>query len=166
MLCAYCCACGTVPLPVRTSYALRTQVDASGREKKRIKSDIIVLQITDVKDYVINDVLGPLVRKAMSRKRKKLPISVKAPIMRRLYQDLFTEDLIVEDSKVANLFGEWARRNFKLGSYAVMCSPVTITQDVISKTSTNVIIQFSYKVYNGFGVLQWPRTPGKQQLLV
>jgi hypothetical protein len=127
-------------------------------EKECIESPpLVVLTTAEVRDYVMNDVLGPLIRAGISRKRKNLPVRIKAPLMRKIYQNLFVDHLLVDEEKIRSLFGEWCRKDFKLGSYATLCGPINITQDVISSTSTNVIIQFHYKVFNGYGTLQWPR---------
>jgi len=100
--------------------------------------------------------LVPHIHKVMSRKRRSLPVNLKHPIMRVMYNKLFKEDLLVDNEKIKVLFGVWHRKNYKLGSYALICGPVQFMQDVISNTSTNLCISFHYKVYNSYDVLQWP----------
>ena len=107
----------------------------------------------------MDDILGPSIHKAMSRKRRELPVTVSAKILRDFYVGLFQwGDLVCDMKHVLAMFGHWHRKAFERGSYALMCGPISITQQVISRTTTNVKISFFYKVYNAVGVLQWPLT--------
>jgi len=110
----------------------------------------------DVRDHVMNDLLGGLMHKAMIRSRRALPVKIKVPIMRVLYNNLFKNDLLVDPAAIKALFGGWCRKTYRVDSYALLCGPIVFSQDVISSTSTNLCLSFHYKVYNGAGVLQWP----------
>ncbi|KAL6069210.1 hypothetical protein QOT17_007747 [Balamuthia mandrillaris] len=102
--------------------------------------------------------LGPAIKRAIRRKPQKLPVTAAAhlhPIFHSAYFGTLEERTLSTEQELLDVFGHYTRREFKLGSYAVMAPNVTIK---FMANTAKTQMKLKYHVYNCYNVLQWPES--------
>jgi hypothetical protein len=103
--------------------------------------------------------LGPEILKRLKRKPQKLPITLNYRFHYSLYIIIFSnQEVILNNTEdIVRFFGEFSKKTFQQGSYALIQPPVKINY-LINKRK--IYITFYYSVYNKSHVLQWPEYYG------
>lgn len=104
----------------------------------------------DIYDFVVIQLFGPRIQKLMERKRRKLPVSVKALLPLSFHQIAFKKTVYNGDD-IPKLLGSLSLKVFNRGSRAEITSlKVSREKNCVTK------LQFYYKVVNPKGRRQWP----------
>jgi len=89
----------------------------------------------------------------ITRVQKSLPVIVRIKFAPELHELIFGTDPfeVVDDLLLELIFEDLYKKTFQRGSYAQIVSPMKV---YYKKKKT--CIEVNYKVYNKYGVLQWP----------
>lgn len=136
---------------------LKTEPEEERSDMKDLTDKLVCLHLSTIRIHVMDDIIGPKMHSAISRKSATLPVSITTPLLLDFFLAIFPDISIDTPERIVELFGKWSKKTFRLGSYAKLCCPIHISSRPTSPTSTKVTIRFHYAVYNSFDKLQWPK---------
>jgi hypothetical protein len=113
----------------------------------------VLLPHCDVKQLMIDFLIGPFMHKQMERTRKKLPLKIKINVPHSFYDAVFPQlENVYEDENLKQMFQKCRIKRFAKGSSATVVSlKVSYNHKKLEAT-----VLINYRVQNTFGVRQWP----------